>query len=102
MSLSREDVRHVASLARLGMDDTELGEMQEKLSSILEHIEVLNELDTASISPTAQVIEMTNVWREDVVGESFTQQEALKNAADSRNGFFAVSAIMGSDEGGSA
>lgn len=102
MSLSLEDVRHVASLARLGMDDTELGEMQEKLSSILGHIEVLNELDTESISPTAQVIELTNVWRDDVVGESFSQETAMKNAADSRNGFFAVSAVMGGDEGGSA
>lgn len=102
MSLSLEDVRHVAALARLGMDDAELANMQEKLSSILEHIEVLNELDTEAISPTAQVIEMYNVWREDEATEGLSQETALKNTADSRNGFFAVSAVMGSDEGGSA
>lgn len=102
MSLSLEDVRHVASLARLGMDDAELTEMQEKLSSILGHIEVLNELDTDAISPTAQVGEMTNVWRADEVGESFSQETAMKNAAESRNGFFAVPSVMGSDEGESA
>lgn len=102
MSLSLEDVRHVAALARLGMDDDELVNMQEKLSSILEHIEVLNEIDTDSISPTAQVVEMDNVWREDEVIEGLSQETALKNAADSRDGFFAVSAVMGNDEGGSA
>lgn len=102
MSLSLEDVRHVAALARLGMNDDELIEMQEKLSSILEHIEVLNELDTDAISPTAQVGQMDNVWREDEVVEGFSQDTALESAADSRNGFFAVSAVMGSDEGASA
>ncbi len=102
MSLSLEDVRHVASLARLGMDEAELTEMQEKLSSILGHIEVLNELDTDAISPTAQVGAMTNVWREDEVGESFSQEVAMQSAGDSRNGFFAVPAVMGGDEGGSA
>lgn len=102
MSLSLEDVRHVAALARLGMDDDELAHMQEKLSSILGHVEVLNELDTDAISPTAQVIEMSNVWREDDVIDSLPQETAIRNAADSRDGFFAVSAVMGNDEGGSA
>lgn len=102
MSLSLEDVRHVAALARLGMDDDELVNMQEKLSSILGHIEVLNELDTDAISPTAQVVEMNNVWREDEVNDSFSQETALENAADSRDGFFGVSAVMNGDEGASA
>lgn len=102
MSLSIEDVRHVAALARLGMDDAELTNMQEQLSSILEHIQVLNELDTDAISPTAQVIEMTNVWRTDEVAASFPQDVAIQNAADARDGFFAVSAVLGGDEGGSA
>lgn len=101
-SLSLDDVRRVAMLARLGMSDDELAEMQEKLSSILDHIEVLNELDTDHIDPTAQVVATENVWREDVAGESFSQETALKNAADSRDGFFAVSAVMGGDEGASA
>lgn len=102
MSLSLEDVRRVAELARLGMDDAELEAMQEKLSSILEHIEVLNELETDAIDPTAQVTAMSNVWREDEVIEGLSQEKALENAAASRKGFFAVSAVMGNDEGGSA
>lgn len=102
MSLSLDDVRHVAALARLSMDENELEEMLEKLSGILEHIEVLNELDTDDISPTAQVGGLNTVWREDEVIEGFSQETALKNASDSRDGFFAVSAVMGSDEGASA
>lgn len=102
MSLSLEEIRHVATLARLGMDDEELETMQETLSSILDHIDVINELDTDEIPPTARVGELTNVWREDEAVEGFSQETALENAADSRNGFFAVSAVMGSDEGASA
>lgn len=102
MSLSLEDVRHVATLARLGMNEDELVSMQQQLSSILGHIEVLNELDTAAISPTAQVVALTNVMRADEVVERFDQATALANAAKHRHGFFAVPAVMGNDEGGSA
>lgn len=102
MSLSREDVEHVANLARLGMDDAEIANMEEQLSSILGHIDVLSELDTDAISPTAQVIALTNVFRADEPRESFTQEEALMNAPATYDGFFAVAAVMGGDEGGSA
>lgn len=102
MSLSLEDVRHVAMLARLGLTEEEMVTMQEQLSSILGHIDVLNELDTDTISPTAQVVQLTNVMRADEVIERFDQETALKSAAESRHGFFAVPAVMGSDEGGSA
>ena len=102
MSLSLEDVRHVATLARLGMNEDELVNMQQQLSSILGHIEVLNELDTDAISPTAQVVALTNVMRADEVVERFDQATALANASQHRHGFFAVPAVMGNDEGGSA
>ncbi len=102
MSLSLEDVRHVATLARLGMNEDELTNMQQQLSSILGHIEVLNELDTDAISPTAQVIALTNVMRADEVVERFDQETALANAPQHRHGFFSVPAVMGNDEGGSA
>lgn len=102
MSLSLEDVRHVAMLARLGLSEDELVTMQEQLSSILGHIDVLNELDTDAISPTTQVVALTNVMRADEVIERFDQATALANAPDHRQGFFAVPAVMGGDEGGSA
>lgn len=95
MSLSREDVQHVASLARLGLTDDELETMREQLSSILGHIEVMNKLDTDAIPPTAQVIELQNVMREDVVGESLPQDVLMRMAPDSRHGFVAVSEVLG-------
>jgi aspartyl-tRNA(Asn)/glutamyl-tRNA(Gln) amidotransferase subunit C len=61
MGLTREDVEHVATLARLGLSDSEIARLQDQLSTILEHIAVIDRLDTDAIPPTAQVTAMTNV-----------------------------------------
>lgn len=95
MSLSREDVQHVASLARLGLSDDEVETMREQLSSILGHIEVLSQLDTEAIPPTAQVIALQNVLREDEVRDSLPQDVLMRLAPNSRHGFIAVSEVMG-------
>lgn len=95
MSLSREDVQHVASLARLGLSDDEVETMREQLSSILGHIEVLSQLDTEAIPPTAQVIALQNVLREDAVRESLPQETLMRMAPSSRHGFIAVSEVLG-------
>jgi aspartyl-tRNA(Asn)/glutamyl-tRNA(Gln) amidotransferase subunit C len=102
MSLSRQDVDHVASLARLGLSDDEKETLRGQLSSILEHIAVLNTIDTESIPPTAQVIVLENVLRNDEIRPSLTQEQVLQNAPRSLDGFFEVRAVMatGSDEGG--
>lgn len=103
MSLTREDVIHVASLARLGMSEDDLTMFQEQLSSILGHIEALNELDTDAIPPTAQVVPLENVLRADEVHDSLPQETVIGMAPETRDGFIAVSAVMaGSDEGASA
>ncbi len=104
MSLTTADVEHVASLARLGLSREETERLRLQLSSILEHIEVLQQLDTDRIPPTAQVNSLTNVLREDVVRPSLTQRTVLANAPQSRDGFFEVRAVMTEEtsEGGSA
>jgi aspartyl-tRNA(Asn)/glutamyl-tRNA(Gln) amidotransferase subunit C len=103
MSLTREDVIHVASLARLGMSDDELTMFQEQLSSILGHIEALNELDTQAIPPTAQVVPLENVLRPDEIRDSLSQETVIAMASETRDGFIAVGAVMGgTEEGGSA
>lgn len=104
MSLTTADVQHVAGLARLGLTDTEVETMREELSSILGHIEVLQQIDTDAIPPTAQVNSLTNVLRPDVSRPSLTQAEALANAPLSRDGFIEVKAVLGDgeSEGGSA
>ena len=95
MQLSREEVEYVATLARLGLGDDEIARMQGQLSSILEHIAAIDELDTEAIPPTAQVIALTNVMRQDVVTASLSRDEVLANAPRQSEGFFEVHAILG-------
>jgi aspartyl-tRNA(Asn)/glutamyl-tRNA(Gln) amidotransferase subunit C len=99
MSLTDADVQHVATLARLGLSPDEIGNLRNELSSILEHIAVLQQIDTSSISPTAQANNLMNVMRDDVVGASLSQEQALANAPQRREGFFEVRAVLGEDEG---
>ncbi len=101
MSLSLKDVEHVAALARLGLTDEEMETLRDQLSSILGHIEVLNQLDTEAISPTAQVIEVDNVMRDDSVAPSLDQSVVTDLAPRHYKGFIAVPAVLGSiDEEG--
>jgi aspartyl-tRNA(Asn)/glutamyl-tRNA(Gln) amidotransferase subunit C len=104
MTLTIADVQHVANLARLGLTPDEQERMREQLSSILDHIAVLQQLDTESIPPTAQVNDLVNVMRDDVVAASLPQAEVLRNAPRSRDGFIEVRAVLdsGESEGGSA
>lgn len=78
--ISRRDVEHVALLARLGLTDDELDRMQEQLNRILDAIAVLEEVDTGAIGPTAQVIPLENVMREDSARPGLEREAALGNA----------------------
>lgn len=78
--ISREEVEHVARLARLGLTDDEIDRMQTQLSRILEAIETLREVDTSHIGPTAQVIALENVMRDDVAIPGISREAALANA----------------------
>jgi aspartyl-tRNA(Asn)/glutamyl-tRNA(Gln) amidotransferase subunit C len=103
MSLTTADVEHVARLARLGLTPDETERMREQLSSILEHIAVLQQLDTDQIPPTAQVNDLRNVLRDDIVQPSLSQDAVLRNAPQHRDGFFEVLAVLGEEpEGESA
>lgn len=104
MNLSREEVEHVAALARLGLSADEQEVLRGQLSSILEHVAILDRLNTDAIPPTAQVNVLQNVLREDVVVPSLGQAEVLANAPQHRDGFLEVRAVIGtgSDEEGSA
>lgn len=95
MRLSKEEVVYVAKLARLGLSDDEVARMQDQLSSILEHIAELNELDTDAIPPTAQVITLTNIVRPDTITGSLSRDAVLANAPRQSDGFFEVQTILG-------
>jgi aspartyl-tRNA(Asn)/glutamyl-tRNA(Gln) amidotransferase subunit C len=96
MKLTPNEVRHVAALARLGLSEQEVIRMGDQLSSILEHIAVLERVDTSTVLPTAQVTTLANVMRDDVVAESLPRAAILANAPRQRDGFFEVDAILGS------
>lgn len=102
MQLSREEVEHVAALARLGLSEAEITRMQDQLSSILGHIAALDELDTAAIPPTAQVVNLSNVMRPDVVTDSLPREAVLANAPRQTDGFFEVHAVLGAAQEGGA
>jgi aspartyl-tRNA(Asn)/glutamyl-tRNA(Gln) amidotransferase subunit C len=95
MALSREDVEHVAALARLGLTDDEVERMRDQLSSILGHIAAIDRLDTAAIPPTAQVVALANVWRDDAERPSLPSAAVLANAPRQTDGFFEVHAVLG-------
>lgn len=94
-TLSRRDVEHVAHLARLGLSDEEVTRLQGQLNHILEQFAVLAELHTDAIAPTARVIELENVLRDDVVRPGFDVEEALANAPERAGDHFVVPAVLG-------
>lgn len=94
MELSLEEVDHVAGLARLGLTAEEREQLRAQLSSILGHISALNQLDTDDIPPTAQVIALTNVMRDDEVRPSLPREAVLTNAPRQQDGFFEVHAVL--------
>ncbi len=96
-SLTRSDVEHVAHLARLGLTGEELARLEGQLNDILDQYVKLAELDTDAIPPTAQVIELANILREDVALPSLAAEAVLANAPERDGDFFVVPAILGGD-----
>ncbi len=94
MTLSRDDVRHVATLARLGLEEGEEEFYAEQLSAILQHIDRLRDLDTEDIPPTAQVVAVETRLRADEPRPCLGQEAATENAPARRDGFFVVKAIQ--------
>jgi len=94
MQISKEQVRHVAKLARLEITETEQEAFSRQLSSIRTHIEQLKSWDTTGIEPTATVLDQTNVFREDQTKLCLPVDQALANSPDSEGGYFRVPRIL--------
>ncbi len=93
-TISREQVLHVARLARLTFSEEEGALFQKQLSDILTYVETLNRLDTTGVEPTSHVLEIRNVFRDDAVRPSLSAAEALANAPAPADGFFRVPKII--------
>ncbi len=94
MSISAEEVRRVAELARLGLDDAEVDGMARQLGRILEYMQKLRELDTEDVEPMAHVLPLRNAWRADEPGPTLTPDEALANAPERQGYYFKVPKIV--------
>jgi aspartyl-tRNA(Asn)/glutamyl-tRNA(Gln) amidotransferase subunit C len=88
--IEREQVLHVAKLARLGLSDDEVETMAGELSGILEHVDRIAELDLDDVEPTSHVVELENVLRADVPHQSLAPEVALASAPDPAEGAFRV------------
>jgi len=94
MKLSQDQVEHIADLARLALTPEELALYQDQLSHILDYFERLQELDTEAIEPTASVLPLYNVMREDVSRPPFAREDILANAPATEDGCFLVPRVL--------
>ena len=92
--LTIAEVEHIAELAKLGLTEEEKCTFQEQLSAILEYFEKLQEVDTSAIPPTATVLPLHNVMREDEVRPSLPPELILANAPEREGDFFKVQAVL--------
>jgi aspartyl-tRNA(Asn)/glutamyl-tRNA(Gln) amidotransferase subunit C len=97
MKLTRDQVRHVAELAKLKLTEQEIDLFREQLSAILEYAARLDELDTEAIPPTAAVLPLQNVMRPDVPTPSFPRSAMLRNAPDQEDGLVKVKVVLDLD-----
>ena len=94
MKLSREEVIHIAALARMGLSEAEIEKAREQLANILENFEVLKEVDTTNVPPTAQSINLSNVMREDTPRESLAVEQVLAIAPDREDDLFKLRPVL--------
>jgi aspartyl-tRNA(Asn)/glutamyl-tRNA(Gln) amidotransferase subunit C len=94
MALSREEVLHIAELARVGLSDEDVAKFQEQLSDVLDHFDTLKALDTEGVEPTAYPLPLESVMRDDEVLPSLPRDEVLANAPQAEEGAFRVRAVL--------
>lgn len=94
MKLSREEVLHIARLARVALTEEEITRMSVQLSDLLEHFEVLQQVNTEGVHPTAQSVNLQSVMREDEVKPSLPAEEILVNAPRREGDCFRVKPVL--------
>ncbi len=94
MKISKEEIEHIATLARLSLSGEEKELFGSQLSSVLNYMEKLNELDTKDVEPTSHVLSLSNVMRDDIPKTSIPKEDALRNAPDHTEKFFRVPKII--------
>ena len=96
--ITPEDVSHLAGLARIALSEVEISNLTGELGAIVAAVESIKEVATQDVVPTSHPIPLGNVFREDVIGETLTTQEALSGAPDHDGSRFRVTAILGEEQ----
>ena len=94
MSIKKEDVKHIARLARLKLKDKEIDYFASQLANIIDYIDQLKEVDTSDVEPTSHVLFVQNVFRKDIVSPSLKRDDVLKNAPSKEKELFKVPRII--------
>ena len=94
MKISKQEVEHVARLARLEFSEGEKDKLIDQLSNILTYVETLNGLDTKGVEPTSHVLDIKNVMRDDISAPGLPQEQALANAPEKAAGHYKVPKII--------
>ena len=94
MAITREEVRHVAMLFRMGLSEADITKFQQQLSQIIDYFQVLQQLDTEGVEPTSHTLALENVMRDDEPRPSFPPEDILANAPLRENDFFRVRAVL--------
>ena len=95
MSLSAEEVRKVADLARLELAEADVQTMARQLSAIVDYINQLQQVNTDGVEPLAHALDLHDVFRDDVPAKSLSEAEALANAPARKDNFYSVPAVFG-------
>lgn len=94
MKISKEEVQHVARLARLDLDEAAIEKFSGQIGDILDYVDALNRVDTDGVAPTSHAISLTNAFREDEVKAHLSREKALANAPEQEDGTFVVPKII--------
>jgi len=94
MSISKEDVKYIAALARIDVPDDKLEGLTQSLGAIVQYVEQLQKLDVEHVKPTSHAVPVGNVWRQDMVKPSLTNKEALGLAIEAKDGSFKVPLVI--------
>lgn len=94
MSVTINEVKHIAKLAKLKFDENKIDDFTSQLNTVLEYVDKLNELNTENVKPLSHPIEGENVFRDDVIKESISTSSALKNASHKNDKYFKVPKVI--------
>lgn len=94
MAITIEEVRYIAALARLRFTEEEETKLAAQMSTILDYVSKLDELDTSAVPPMSHVLDLYNVFREDKVNRRISREEALRNAPDANDEYFRVPKVI--------